>query len=83
MNPQPAQRLNRTAAELEAENERLTTLLTVVEAARWFDRFHAVDAIKDDACPACGGRIVVEETERIEHGRRVAPGVRLRAVPWS
>jgi len=76
--PSPKPRLS----ELEAEVARLTELLTVVEAQRWFDRFHALDGIKDDSCPACGGRIVVEETPRIEHGKRVAPGVRLRAVPW-
>lgn len=68
--------------ELEAQVAALTEQLTVVQAARWFDRFHALDAIRDDSCPACGGRIVVEETPRIEHGKRVAPGVRLRAVPW-
>jgi hypothetical protein len=83
MSHQPDKRPERTVAELEAEVAQLTELLTVVEAARWFDRWHAFDGIKDDACPCCGGRIVVEETERIQDGRRVAPGVRLRAVPWS
>ena len=80
MSLQPAHQPSLTLAELEEEVERLTALLTVVEAARWFDRWHALDGIKDDSCPACGGPIVVEETERIENGRRVAPGVRLRAV---
>jgi hypothetical protein len=68
--------------ELEAEVALLREQMTVVQAARWFDRYHALDAIKDDSCPACGGRVVAEETERIEAGKRVAPGVRLRAVPW-
>lgn len=49
-------------AELRAENEYLRRLLTVVEAARMFDRFHAFDAINDDTCPACGGRVCVVET---------------------
>ena len=69
--------------ELKAEVQMLTEQLTVVQAARWFDRYHALDGIRDDACPCCGGRIAVEESPRIEHGRRVAPGLRLRAVPWS
>jgi len=69
-------------AELEATVASLTEALTVVQAARWFDRFHALDGIRDDSCPCCGGRITVEETERIEGGKRVAPGLRLKAVPW-
>jgi hypothetical protein len=59
--------------------------MTVMEAARWFDRFHALDGIRDDACPCCGGRVVVEEYEQRHsaNGHRLPPGVRLRAVPWS
>ena len=62
-------------AELEAmlEQERAHTreLLTAVQWARMADRFHAFDAIKDDACPCCGARVAVEETHNV---------VRLRAV---
>jgi hypothetical protein len=62
--------------------ESLREALTVVQAARWFDRFHSF-GIDNDECPACGGRVVVEETPRLERGKRVASGIRLRAVPWS
>jgi hypothetical protein len=56
---------------LLAENALLREQMTVVQAARMFDRFHAFDAIKDDRCPACGGRVGVEETHN---------AVRLKAV---
>ena len=71
-------------AELEAKVALMEEQMTAMEAARWFDRFHALDGIKDDACPCCGGRIVVEEAPtRIQDGVRLPQGVRLRAVPWS
>jgi hypothetical protein len=58
--------------ELMDEVEYLTRQVTVVQAARMFDRFHAFDGIKDDSCPACGGRVAVDDSD---------PGrVRLRAM---
>lgn len=80
--------------ELMEENALLKEQLTTVEAARWFDRFHALDAIRDDACPCCGGRIVVEHYDQVQvveaggsdwlsaHARRFPQGIRLKAVPW-
>jgi len=83
--------------ELETELGLLREQLTVMEAARWFDRFHALDGIKDECCPACGGRVVVEthtqrQVEELysdgpewlrEHGKRLPPGIALKAVPWT
>lgn len=45
-----------------------------VAAGEWkhmHERFHAFDSIKNDACPACGGRVRVVETHN---------AVRLEAV---
>jgi uncharacterized protein with PIN domain len=64
-------RLLASRRSLLAENRLLREQMTVVQAARMFDRFHAFDAIKDDRCPACGGRVGVEETHN---------AVRLKAV---
>jgi hypothetical protein len=59
--------------ELERERDSLKEALT---AARWAwecNRFHAFDAIRDDACPCCGGRVAVE-------GNGHGSGLKLRAV---
>ena len=49
--------------ELMAELRTLTVLVSVVQACRMFDRYHAFDGIKDDRCPACGGRVRVDESD--------------------
>lgn len=51
-------------ALLEAEIETYRLQFTAVEAMRRMERFHAFDAIKDDKCPSCGGRVRVKETGR-------------------
>ena len=28
-----------------------------------FDRYHAFDGIRDDRCPACGGRVRIDESD--------------------
>lgn len=63
--------IERTLQELEAENAYLNRMLKEVQWARMRDRFHAFDGIQDDSCPACGGRVEVEETPN---------AVRLKAV---
>lgn len=80
--PQPAPKPS--YAELEAEVEQMREVLTAYHFAQQFERFHAFDAIKDDSCPSCGGKVVVEHSDvvRIENGHRVPPGTRLKAVPW-
>jgi rRNA maturation endonuclease Nob1 len=57
--------------QLERERAYFREVLTAVEWARMKDRFHAFDAIKDDACPACGGRVLIEETHNAVRLRRV------------
>lgn len=81
--------------DLERENALLKEQLTVMEASRWFDRFHCLDGLRDDSCPCCGGRVVAEHYDQVqivdgggsgwlaEHARRFPQGIRLRAVPWS
>lgn len=49
-------------AELRAENEMLKKQLSITEGVRAMNRFHAFDAIKNDACPSCGGRVRIVET---------------------
>jgi hypothetical protein len=52
-------------AELERQVEQLEAKLRSARelaAQHMFERFHAFDAIKDDSCPACGGRVKVVET---------------------
>ena len=73
-----------TYAELEAEVELMREQMTVIEACRAFDRFHAFDGLQDDHCPACGGPVTIEETNTVEirDGHRMPPGKRLAAVPW-
>jgi len=59
--------------ELLTENERLWRELQLAHdqaaAAEWKrmqERFHGFDAIRNDACPCCGGPVVV-----VEEGSRV------------
>ena len=52
----------RTETELERENELLRQQIRVIGALHLMERFHAFDAIKDDRCPCCGGRVKVLET---------------------
>lgn len=47
-------------AQLERENELLREQVKIIGALHMLERFHAFDAIKDDACPACGGRVRVK-----------------------
>jgi hypothetical protein len=71
-------RVTGRVAELEAQlaSERAfhREQLTAVSWARMRDRFHAFDAIKNDSCPACGGRVKVEEGRDPEGVRLVAVG---------
>ena len=53
------------------ELEALRDAFVGLAWARMQERFHEFDAIKDDKCPGCGGRVVCEETPN---------SVRLRAV---
>lgn len=57
---------------LREENERLSRLVSVVQAARMFDRFQCLKGIQDDLCPCCGGPIVVDESDM--------PRLRIKAV---
>ena len=34
----------------------------IIGALHLMERFHGFDAIKDDKCPCCGGRVKVVET---------------------
>lgn len=56
---------------LEQERAHTRELLTAVSWARMQDRFHALDGIKDDKCPSCGGRVAADETHN---------AIRLRAI---
>jgi hypothetical protein len=58
---------------LRAEIELLHAQIAANEWKHMRDRFHGFDAIKDDACPCCGGRVAVTETGE-------PFGVRLAAV---
>lgn len=49
--------------ELVHELWHLNALVTTVQAQRMFDRFQAFSGIRDDCCPACGGRVRVDETD--------------------
>jgi hypothetical protein len=49
--------------ELMAEVEYLTAMVTTVQAQRMFDSFHCFSGIRDDCCPACGGRVRVDESD--------------------
>lgn len=57
--------------ELRAEVAAYREVFTAVSWARMRDRFHAFDSIKNDSCPACGGRVRIVETHN---------AVRLEAV---
>jgi len=58
---------------LEGQFVLLREQLKIQAALQMFERFHAFDAIKDDKCPCCGGRVAVEQNG---HGS----GLKLRAV---
>ena len=47
----------RSYAQLERENELLREQVRIIGALHTIERFHAFDAIKDDACPCCGARV--------------------------
>jgi hypothetical protein len=44
--------------ELEALREAFTSM----QWAHRMERFHALDAIKDDLCPCCSSPVQIEET---------------------
>ena len=67
----------RSRAQLEAENALLREQVRIIGALHMIERFHAFDAIKDDACPCCGGRVVVEQDRLRRDG---GEAVVLRAV---
>lgn len=67
------ERLHHQFDLLQAQFELLREQMKIQGALQMFERFHAFDSIKDDKCPACGGRVAVEENG---HGS----GIRLRAV---
>jgi hypothetical protein len=48
-------------AQLKQENELLREQVRIIGALHMIERFHAFDAINDDCCPACGGRVKVVE----------------------
>jgi len=45
--------------QLEAENALLREQVRIIGALHMLERFHAFDAIKNDACPCCGARVRV------------------------
>ena len=59
----PSEEIATELRELMAEVEYLTGMVTVVQAQRMFDRFHSFSGIRDDCCPACGGRVAVDESD--------------------
>jgi hypothetical protein len=65
-------KLEHRVRELERQLAYEKRLTREVAALHMFERFHAFDAIKDDSCPACGGRVRVIEDYN---------SVRLEAVP--
>jgi hypothetical protein len=67
----------RSYAQLEAENKLLREQVKIIGALHMIERFHAFDAIKDDACPCCGGRVVVEQDQLRRDGGQA---ITLRAV---
>lgn len=48
--------------QLERENALLREQVRIIGALHMLERFHAFDAIQNDACPACGGRVKVKRT---------------------
>lgn len=49
--------------EQQTEIEQLTAALTETQHAQDRYRFYALDGIRDDMCPACGGRVVLDESD--------------------
>jgi len=83
--PDENERLRRRVAELEKQIADFHMHNAALECKRMFERFYCFDAIKDDACPCCGGRVqVVEETSppsvvlRSTHGVVVEPSSGLK-----
>lgn len=72
LHPVPASR----EAQLERENELLREQVRIIGALHMIERFHAFDAVKNDACPCCGGRVRVVG-DRLE--RDGGSAVRLQA----
>lgn len=48
--------------ELERENTLLREQVRIIGALHLMERFHGFDAINNDCCPACGGRVRVVQT---------------------
>ena len=48
--------------ELEEEVKMLREQVKIIGALHLMERFHGFDAIKDDKCPCCGGRVKVHRT---------------------
>jgi hypothetical protein len=44
-------------AQLQEENKLLREQVRIIGALHMIERFHAFDAIKNDACPCCGARV--------------------------
>jgi hypothetical protein len=64
--------------ELRAEVRSYREAFTAMQWAHRMERFHALDAIKDDTCPCCSAPVRVEETPNsVKLHYRDAP---LRAV---
>ena len=62
--------------ELEAEVRAYREAFTAMQYAKEIERFHVIDGLKDDLCPACGSpvRVVVGERysgERSAHGTEI------------
>ena len=86
--PQPDEEvveLRQRVAELERQVSEFHLHNAALESKRMFERFYRFDAIKNDACPCCGGRVeVVEETRppsvvlRSTHGVIVEPSSGLK-----
>ena len=65
------ERIDELADQLDRERRHWDELLAAIQWGRMKDRFYAFDAIRNDACPSCGARVIVEETHN---------AVRLKAV---
>ena len=50
-------------AMVKAEMARIEATANAMRQAYFFDRYHAFDGIKDDRCPACGGRVGVDDSD--------------------
>jgi hypothetical protein len=57
--------------------------LTAVAWERVIRRYHTFDAIKNDSCPSCGGRVAVEDSIDPEGVRLVAIGREQIEQAWT